>query len=630
MATGTADLALAADFEPATREAWLKLVAKAIKGADFEKRLVSRTADGLRVEPLYTREQARPEAERSVPGAAPFTRGAKASRAGWDIRQFYSAADPQEANVAILRDLEGGASSIALHIASPGTSGLPLAADTLEQALEGVLLDLCPIALIAGERTSEAAAALDRVWDKRGIAPEARLGHYNADPLGTLAQTGALTVPLEEALADAVGLLKRSLAMPGVTALLADGNPYNAGGASEAQELAAMLATLVAYLRAAEAAGVSPDRALPKIAVALGVDDDQFLSTAKLRAARRLVWRVAEACGAGAAAAEVHITAVTAWRMLAKRDPWTNIMRTTIACAAAAFGGADAIVVLPFTYALGRTDRFARRLARNIQIVCQEESHLGRVVDPAGGSWYVESLTDDLARKAWELFQDIERRGGMAAALQTGAIQNEIARTAEARAKAIATGRIELTGVSTFPLLGGDGITVEPWPKAAAAIENAAVTVPRLWQARLAEPFEALRDAADAAKARTGHYPQVFLASLGEVIDHNTRSRWVANFLATGGIEALTSDGYASPEEAAAAFRASGAVAACICSSDALYAAHAEATVRALKAAGAKLVLLAGRPGEHEPALRAAGVDGFLTAGQDAIEVLGGLQEKLG
>ena len=372
-----------------------------------------------------------------------------------------------------------------------------------------------------------------------------------------------------------------------------------------------------------------PDRALPKIAIALAADADQFLTTAKLRAARRLVWRVAAACGAGAAAAEVHITAVTAWRMLAKRDPWTNIMRTTIACAAAAFGGADAIVVLPFTYALGRTDRFARRLARNIQIVCQEESNLGRVTDPAGGSWYVESLTDDLARKAWELFQEIERRGGMAAALQAWVIQDEIARTAEARAKAIATGRIELTGVSTFPLLGDDGITVEPWPKGAAASPTPAITVRPLRQARLAEPFEALRDAADATKAPTGHYPQVFLASLGAVIDHNTRSRWVANFLATGGIEALTSDGYTSPEEAAAAFRASGALAACICSSDALYAAHADATARALKEGGAKLVLMAGRPGEREAALRAAGVDQFLYAGQDAIEVLGGLQEKV-
>ena len=195
---------------------------------------------------------------------------------------------------------------------------------------------------------------------------------------------------------------------------------------------------------------------------------------------------------------------------------------------------------------LGRTDRFARRLARNIQIVCQEESNLGRVTDPAGGSWYVESLTDDLARKAWELFQEIERRGGMAAALQAWVIQDEIARTAK-RAKAIATGRIELTGVSTFPLLGDDGITVEPWPKGAAASPTPAITVRPLRQARLAEPFEALRDAADATKAPTGHYPQVFLASLGAVIDHNTRSRWVANFLATGGIEALTSDGYTSP-----------------------------------------------------------------------------------
>src|SRR5690606_16541563 len=219
--------------------------------------------------------------------------------------------------------------------------------------------------------------------------------------------------------------------------------------------------TLVAYLRACEAAGVPPERALPKIAVALAVDADKFLSTAKLRAARRLIWRVADACGAGSAAAGVHITAVSAWRMMARRDPWTNIMRTTIACAAAAMGGAQAITLLPFTFALGKTTSFAQRVTRNIHIVLQEESNLGRVADPAGGSWYVEKLTDDLARKAWELLQGIESKGGIAAALTSGALQDEIAAVAQRRRQAVATGRIELTGVSAFPLLGDDGVTVE-------------------------------------------------------------------------------------------------------------------------------------------------------------------------
>jgi methylmalonyl-CoA mutase len=315
--------------------------------------------------------------------------------------------------------------------------------------------------------------------------------------------------------------------------------------------------------------------------------------------------------------------------MMAKRDPWTNILRTSMACAAAGLGGAHRITVLPFTFALGQTDRFARRLARNIQLVLQEESSLGRVADPAGGSWYVEKLTDDLAAKAWALFQDIEAKGGMVAALEQGFVQDRIAATAAARSKAIATGRAELTGVSAFPLLGDDGISAEPWPRLAPRTP-AGFQVKALVQKRLAEPFEALRDASDAHKARTGAFPRVFMASLGPIIEHTLRSTWIKNYLASGGIEALTSDGFADATAAAAAFKASGASAACIASSDALYATHAEDTARALKAAGARLVLMAGRPGEREAQLRAAGIDDFLFAGADAVAVLGALHGRLG
>jgi len=258
--------------------------------------------------------------------------------------------------------------------------------------------------------------------------------------------------------------------------------------------------------------------------------------------------------------------------------------------------------------------------------VCQEESHLGRVTDPSGGSWYVEQLTQDMARKAWELFQDIEARGGILPGLTTGYVQEMIEATAQARAKTIATGRQELTGVSAFPLLGDDGIKAEPWPRQQATNSaKAEIEVTPLKVHRLSEGFEALRDAADAH----GGY-KVFLANMGEIVDHNVRSTWTRNYLAAGGIEALTSDGYKTPEVAAAAFKASGAKAACICSSDATYATLAETTAAALKAAGAKFVLMAGRPGDKEAAFKAAGVDQFLFAGADAIATLKGLQNTLG
>jgi methylmalonyl-CoA mutase len=619
-------------FEPATREQWLGLVDKVLKGGDFEKRLVARTADGLRIAPLYTRADELTASKAAAPGAAPYTRGARlrSGAQGWDIRQTYAETDPARANEAILEDLAGGVTSLEIQVAAPGTIGLAYTGEAFEQALDGVMLDVCPVALLAGEYTVDATGSLMALWRKCRIADEACRGAFNADPLGTLARAGALYHPIGKSLEIAARLAVDSASMPGVTALLADGRPYHAAGATEAQELAAILATLAAYLRAMEAAGVAPGEALPKIAVGLAVDADQFLGLAKLRAARKLVWRLADACGAGDAVERVSFAAETSPRMMAKRDPWVNMLRTTMACAAAAMGGADSITVLPFTWALGRPDAFARRIARNTQIVLMEESGLGRVLDPAGGSWAVEKLTEDLARKAWETFQAIEAKGGMSAALTSGFIQDAIGEQAEARAKRVATGQFALTGTSAFPLLGNDGVKVEPWPGDVLSADLKGVQVKPLRAHRLAEPFEALRDAADAFAERHGHRPKVFLVSLGDIPVHSVRATFAGNFLAAGGVEGIASGPLHTSAEAGRAFAESGAGIACLCSSDQVYAELGEATAQALKSAGARRVLLAGRPREIEAQLEAAGVDDFIYAGCDMVAALRKLHADLG
>ena len=285
--------------------------------------------------------------------------------------------------------------------------------------------------------------------------------------------------------------------------------------------------------------------------------------------------------------------------------------------------------MLPFTWALGKPDAFARRIARNTHLVLQEESSAARVIDPAHGSWYVERLTDDLAKAAWAQFQAIEAQGGMARALETGFIQGEIARAAEARAGNIAHGRIELTGVSAFPRLGDDGVKAEPYPPFDPVVNGGTSVVP-LTPRRLAEPFEALRDAADAYAARTGKPPQVFLACLGDLAVHSVRTTWMRNYLAAGGIKAFASVPLHASADAGAAFAASGATVACICSSDQVYAELAEATAGALKQAGATQVLLAGRPKDQEAALKAAGVEAFISAGGDAVAALTALHVTLG
>jgi methylmalonyl-CoA mutase len=278
---------------------------------------------------------------------------------------------------------------------------------------------------------------------------------------------------------------------------------------------------------------------------------------------------------------------------------------------------------------LGRPDAFARRIARNTQLVLQSESSLGRVTDAAHGAWFIEKMTDELARQSWELFQAIEARGGMGAALESGFVQAEVARTKLARAESIATGRQELTAVSAFPSLCEDGVDVVPHPPAPPVVKGGTSVTPLLAH-RLAEPFEALRDVSDAHLAATGKRPQVFLACLGELAVYSTCATWTRNFLAAGGIEAIASDSLRNSADVARAFTGSGASLACLCSSDAVYAELAEAAIGALKAAGAHQVLLAGRPARQEAALKAAGLDGCIFAGSNVLASLGRIYEALG
>ncbi|MGE0768625.1 MAG: methylmalonyl-CoA mutase family protein [Hyphomicrobiaceae bacterium] len=624
------EMPLAADFPRPTEDDWLRLVEKALKGGDFDRRLVSRTADGIKIKPLYRREDAIPGRDALEPGMAPLLRGAHPpAGADWDIRQICAEPDAVAANAAMIEDLAGGSTSVLLQIASPGAVGVGYEQAVMQRALDGIMLDVAPISLVAGEYTPDAAGSLMALWRAAGIDDGQRRGAFNYDPLGTLATTGALYHPAAKALAIAADLVTTSRLMPGVTALRANGHVWHVGGATEVQELALVLASLVAYLRATEAGGTPPAAALPKIAVTLAADADQFLTIAKLRAARRLVWRVAEACGAADAAARVAFTAETSARMLSRRDPWVNMLRTTIAAAAAAMGGADAITVLPFSWALGRPDAFARRIARNTHHVLIEEAGLGRVADPAGGSWYVEQLTDALAAAAWETFQTIEAGGGLLAGLESGRVQDDLAKSQSDRRGQIATGRLPLTGTSAFPRLDDDGVTAEPWPETPSADLNGA-KVRALVPERVAAPFEALRDKADAFERRSGSRPRVFLASLGPLAANATRSTWIRNFLAAGGIEGVGGEGYLTSADAGKGFADSGAAIACLCSSDEIYGDLGEATASVLKTAGATHVYLAGRPKEQEAALEAAGVDTMLYAGMDAVAALTDMQKALG
>jgi methylmalonyl-CoA mutase len=395
-----AELALASEFPAATRERWQELAGD-VPG--------SATYDGITRAALYT-----------AADAAPAARLVRAAR-GWDVRQRHTTPD----RGAIADDLERGVTSLWL-------AGLPL------DALPELLAELSvPVVLDAGADYRAAADILLGIPDARGNA--------GADPIGWRARTG--TEPELDAAAELAVRVARDF--PGLRAIVVDALPYHEAGGSDAQELGCALATVVAYLRALTAAGLDVDAAVAQLELRLAAGVDQFLTIAKFRAARRMWARVVEVSGGAGTAAQLH--AVTSPAMLTRRDPFVNMLRGTVACFAAGVGGADAITVLPFDSAIGLPDKLGRRIARNTQTILLEESTVANVIDPAGESWYVERLTDELAHAAWSWFTEIERTGGIRAALDSGLVGDRLAETWRSRKENLAAGTDRITGVTEFP-----------------------------------------------------------------------------------------------------------------------------------------------------------------------------------
>lgn len=589
----TSDVRLRLDHAPATAADWRDAVDGVLKGKPFDKVLVGETRGGLDIQPLYE----------PAPGASLLPADPQRVAYGWDIRQRHNATDPAQCAAAVLDDLEHGVTSIEL-----GPPAQPWTLDTLREALKGVLLDIAPVAL-APHADFGAAGALVALIDERGDAASSR-SWLGLDPIGAFARDGSVG----DVAACAEYAASIAASHPNVIACTVDTTRYVDAGADEVQELGWLLATGVAMLRSLEAAGLSVDRAAATIGFRVAADADQFLTIARLRAARTLWSAVLAASGAPDASSPFH--AVTSAAMFSERDAAVNMLRSTSAAFGAGVGGADAVTVLPFD---GSDSALARRNARNIQHLLIDESGVNRLVDPAAGSGYVESLTQRLLDAGWAAFQQVEADGGMAAVLESGAAATATAASWEARLGRLATRREPITGVSEFP-------DTDPRAVGGPGRDDGAFPI-----RRAAAPFEALRDAADRSRA-AGSEPTVHLATLGALADHTARSTWIANFLAVGGLAADGGDldGAASPIEAAARFEATDASVAVICSSDAVYAERAAATAMALKDAGASFVALAGHPGDLRADLEAAGVDAFFHVGVDVLAALGDLHHRLG
>lgn len=602
---------------------WRKLVAETLKGQSVEA-LISHSADGLPIEPLY--------AAAKETHSAPLP-----ARRPWRLAQRIDHPDPHEASRLALADLSGGATEMALVLSGSATArGFGVNAgsvEALDQALCGIKLDHVRLRLETAPFDGRAVAQnLLELVARRGDETAKLRIDFGLDPVSDMARCGGMPMSWQE-LAERFTGTARLIAEKGVAGRAArvDGRVAHEAGASEAQELAFVLAAGVAYLRAFETKGWSLDQARKALGFLLVADADEFMSIAKFRALRLLWERVEDACGL--VPEPIELSAETAWRMATRRDPYGNMLRATLAAFSAGVGGANSIGVLPFTTALGLPDAFARRAARNLQHVLIEELHLWRVADPASGSGAFEALTQTLAHKAWELFQEIEGEGGIVESLVDRKLQARIAGVREERRQEIARRKTPITGVSEFALVSEAPVGVlQPAPENADEVRSGFPLRQKfeaLMSRRLAEPFERLRDLSDDHLARTGRRPKVFLANLGSAASFTARRQFATSLFEGGGLETIENTEASTLPLIVDLFRACGASFACLCSSDEHYARLGGEAARALKAAGAAKLAVAGNPRNLAEAFQGAAIDLFVFSGCNALAILNGLYDDL-
>jgi methylmalonyl-CoA mutase len=690
---------LGQEFPRIDFETWRAAVEKEVK-APFEKRMVSQTYEGFALQPLYTEETFSTGGDPSgLPGFPPYVRGSSplgATVAGWDIRQEHAEPDPAALNAHILDDLTNGVTSVVIQFDAAAASGhdaddpravlsgkggamIHTTAD-MRRALDGVMLDVAGAYLDAGSASLPAAALYVAAARQAGVDADRLRGSFESDPLGTLVHEGALPVPLDVALRQTADLAAWTAAnAPRMTSVLVSTKAYHDAGATSAQDLAFLLATGVEYLRALTASGLDVDTAARQISFSIELGCRFYQATAKIRAARLLWDQVIAASGGGEAARKARVHTTTGRRVITTRNPMLTILRNTATAYAGAIGGADAITTVPVDAPDVLSADQSRRNARNTQLILAEECHLNHVVDPAGGSWYIEWYTRHLAEQAWALFQGIEAEGGMIAAVTSDWVAHKIEAVEAKRERDIATRKLAITGISEHANVAEGHVhhtpAVEPATLRAAASERLAAWraghTPRDALARLAdaaisghavaalaieaaeagatigeiaaalvppgsqpahatplavhpfdEAYEHLRDAADDFEEKRGHRPRVFLTGFGSIAQQIGRKTFANSFFQAGGFEVLAHEGNFTVDQAVAEFAGSGARIAVICSTDKLYATGVAELAPKLKAAGARTVVLAGHPGAEEANYRAAGVDTFIFLRSNVLETL--------
>lgn len=711
-ATATPKERLFSEFPPPEVGAWRRAAEESLEGAPFEKKLITKLPEGIDLQPIYTRETAEElGAAAGWPGAVPFTRGAQvlgARESGWNISQELPYGTPEAFNQALLQDLNRGQNAVNLLLdiatragldpdqAKPGEvggCGLSIATvDDLGKALAGVNLAAVPVYVQAGASGTALIGMFAALLAEEGRKLRVLRGGILTDPVAELVGRGSISVSLDAAFDAASDVLRYTEQdAPDLRVIGVQGNLWAEAGGNAAQELGYSLATAVEYLRELRKRGCDASRVAPRMLFTYSLGSHLFTEISKLRAARLLWARVLELGGVPPGQRGLVCHGRSALWNKTSLDPQVNLLRATSEAFAGVVGGCESIHVAAFDETFRLPDDFSRRIARNTQIILGEECHLARVVDPAGGSWFVETLTRELAEKAWMHLQDIEKRGGILAAIRSGYVQGETAKSAAARRQAAEQRRDGIIGTSLFPNLKetspkvvlpdyaalahkrsekiarhrvsadadrsdallthlaklmsaepaakmqivteafSQGATLGEVMRVLNAVQSPGEPVtPLLFQRRSAS-FEGLRRRADAYRESTGSLPKVFLANLGPRKQHGARADFTQGFFAPGGFEVATNRGFATPDEAATAALESGAPIVVICSTDDTYPAVVPVIARRLKASvQPPILVLAGYPAEQIEAHRASGVDEFIHLRANCAQVLGALQSRLG
>jgi methylmalonyl-CoA mutase len=673
---------LLSEFPEHTYDQWHAAAVALLKGAPFEKLLVSKTYEDITIQPIYRREDiASLEQRKDFPGTGSLVRGSHAEgflKAGWEVSQELKASSTAELNSMVHEGLNGGQSELNIAVgcgqAECCKGGVAIhSVDDVKTALAGVAIDAVSTFWQTGASSVPVAALVIAAAEQLGVPAEKLRGGFENDPLGELVAKGALHQSLKTRFDHMAALTAYAMkSAPQLRTISVRGDIYHNAGATATQELAYVVATLVCYLEEMKARGLSPESVLPHVRIRLAVGSDYFMEISKIRAARWLWSKVAAAYGVENA--PVHIHACTSKWNKTTYDAHTNMLRVTAEAFAAVVGGVDSMHIGPFDEISGKTDEFSRRIARNIHIILREECGLDQVIDPAGGSTYIEWLTDRLAAKSWEIFQDIEKQGGMLACLENGSVQQSVDAVCQAKFQNIRRRKDKIVGANMYPDLKGKKLamlspeckaastppsTPAPAPVTASAdasmIEQAiaaakngsgkvsiaiatgltngagAPTITALPAHRAAEEYEALRDASAAFAAKTGAAPAILQLNIGPSGRYRLRADWTASFFEAAGFVIDGARDFPDAAAAVAALTASKAGIAVITSDDATYQEAVAPLAAAVKAARADVTLLvAGAPGDNEAAWRAAGVDDFVNVRSNNYELNEQLLKKAG